>query len=41
MSEIFDKIMAGLLFTLGTLLIVEGVLKIVSLFLSDDEEEEE
>ena len=36
-----NKITSVLLFTLGVLMIVNGILKVVSLFLRDEEDDEE
>ena len=40
-SKGLNKITSALLFTLGVLMIVNGTLKIVSLFLRDEEDDEE
>ncbi len=40
-SKGLNKITSVLLFTLGVLMIVNGILKIVSLFLRDEEDDEE
>ena len=40
-SKGLNKITSVLLFTLGVLMIVKGILKIVSLFLRDEEDDEE
>ena len=40
-SKGLNKITSALLFTLGVLMIVNGILKIVSLFLRDEEDDEE
>lgn len=40
-SKGLNKITSVLLFTLGVLMIVNGILKMVSLFLRDEEDDEE
>lgn len=40
-SKGLNKITSALLFTLGVLMIFNGILKIVSLFLRDEEDDEE